>query len=186
MSENKKIKSVKLAKYYRTQFKEIKAGTVLKQSQSNPEYFLVDDKTEEGINYSVTSFFHKKDILECNTGLFEVEYEDEHFKYSEKADSYSQGIVDTLDIYYKKFLNALADWCDRNNYINDTYKILIGYNNCKNILTKSEAHSDYTNYGTICLNSYTSANLFIDEINREENKAVKEYYIEMLKSKRLV
>jgi len=171
MKENKKIKSVKLAKDYRTLITEIKAGAYL---SLNNGYW--------GINATI---FPIDAIINCKTGLFEFEYEqeDEHFEYSEKADSYSQVIVDTLDIYYKKFLNALADWCEK-KYPVFVVDILIGYNSFEEMLTVSKANKDY-HYGTIKLNNYDSTNLFISELNREENKAVKEYFINLLKSGRL-
>ena len=181
---NKKIKSVKLAKDYRTQFCEIKAGAVLERNVSNPEYFLLNSQTVQGVNYATTSFF-ERDMLDCKTGLFEIEYEEEeeHFEYPPKADSYSQGIADVLDLYYKKFLNALADWCDE-KYPAFKVDIIIGYKNYEGMLAMTEAFRHYC-FGTIKLNNYESASLFISELNRKENEAVREYYIELLKSGRL-
>ena len=71
---NKKIKSVKLAKDYRTQFCEIKAGTVFIQNLSNSDVFIQKNYSKEIYNFANGSFL-KKDILECKTGLFEIEYE---------------------------------------------------------------------------------------------------------------
>lgn len=104
--ENKKIKSVKLAKDYRTHTREYLKGTVL---TNNGRYWGVPDKLT----------FHIDDIINCDTGLFEIEYKDEHFEYV--PTTYSRGITDVLNERNKDFLNKLADWCDA-KFINKGFK----------------------------------------------------------------
>lgn len=181
---NKKIKSVKLAKDYRTQFCEIKAGAVLERNVSNPEYFLLNSQTVQGVKYATTSFF-ERDMLDCKTGLFEIEYEeeDEHFVFTGYP-------VCDYNIFFKNYLNALADWCDE-KFIIKGFKptklenpCVITYNQFSDALEWAykiiNRHS-----GNLVLNSNESAQLFIAELNRNENKAVKEYFINLLKSERL-
>ena len=182
---NKKIKSVKLAKDYRTAETEIKAG---KKLFSEGDYFCVTD-TEGRAN-----FFNINKINNCTTGLFEIEYEDEHFEYKEKLYSADKNFVDAVinadNLKNKNFLNALADWCDE-KFIIKGFKptklenpCVITYNQFSDALEWAykiiNRHS-----GNLVLNSNESAQLFIAELNRNENKAVKEYFINLLKSERL-
>ena len=175
---NKKIKSVKLAKDYRTQFCEIKAGAVLERNVSNPEYFLLNSQTVQGVNYATTSFF-ERDMLDCKTGLFEIEYEkeDEHFVFTGYP-------VCDYNIFFKNYLNALADWCDE-KYINKGEDYYAVYRNSYNDINITYSNIDICYIG-LKFDSYESAQLFIAELNREQNKAVKEYFINLLKSERLI
>ena len=182
---NKKIKSVKLAKDYRTADIEIKAGTEL--FPEGEDYCVID--TEGRAN-----FFNINKINNCTTGLFEIEYEDEHFEYKEKLYSADKNFVDAVinadNLKNKNFLNALADWCDE-KFIIKGFKptklenpCVITYNQFSDALEWAykiiNRHS-----GNLVLNSNESAQLFIAELNRNENKAVKEYFINLLKSERL-
>lgn len=175
---NKKIKSVKLAKDYRTAETEIKAG---KKLFSEGEYFCVTD-TEGRAN-----FFNINKINNCTTGLFEIEYEDEHFEYKEKLYSADKNFVDAVinadNLKNKNFLNALADWCDE-KYINKGEDYYAVYRNSYNDINITYSNIDICYIG-LKFDSYESAMLFLSELDRTENKAAKEYYIELLKSRRL-
>ena len=184
---NKKIKSVKLAKDYRTQFCEIKAGTVFIQNLSNSDVFIQKNYSKEIYNFANGSFL-KKDILECKTGLFEIEYEEEeHFEYQEKLYSADKNFVDAVinadNLKNKNFLNALADWCDE-KYINKGEDYYAVYRNSYNDINITYSNIDICYIG-LKFDSFESAMLFLSELDRAENKAAKEYYIELLKSRRL-
>ena len=60
---DREIKSVRLAKDYRTHTREYLKGTVL---TNNGRYWGVPDKLT----------FHIDDIINCDTGLFEIEYKE--------------------------------------------------------------------------------------------------------------
>lgn len=167
---NKKIKSVKLAKDYRTAHTEVTKGQTLAESNYYPNSWVIKDTK------GYDKFFHRSDIENNNTGLFEVEYEDEHFEFTGLP-------VSDYDSFFKNHLNALADWCEE-KYPAFKVDIIIGYKNYEGMLAMTEAFRHYC-FGTIKLNNYESASLFISELNRKENEAVREYYIELLKSGRL-
>lgn len=185
--ENKKIKSVKLAKDYRTAIKEILKG---QQLYYYNHYWSDAYNVFEKGNVS----FHESEVSENKTGLFEIEYYNEHFEYHEKLYSADKNFVDAVinadNLKNKNFLNALADWCDE-KFIIKGFKptklenpCVITYNQFSDALEWAykiiNRHS-----GNLVLNSNESAQLFIAELNRNENKAVKEYFINLLKSERL-
>ena len=89
--ENKKIKSVKLAKDYRTAIKEILKGQELYYYNN---YWTDACNIFEKGNVS----FHKSEILENKTGLFEIEYEDEHFEYHENLNTLETEVIKKFNL----------------------------------------------------------------------------------------
>jgi len=186
--KNKKIKSIKLAKDYRGLYREVLKGTVL-EKYSNA---YLPDIWRHG---DIISFYETQ-ILNNETGLFEIEYEDEHFEYV--PTTYSRGITDVLNERNKDFLNKLADWCDEkykpaNNF--NMFFILNEYSSLDNKQNLRIVELEKILSADCCiscecigikLNSVGSARLFVSELNREENKEAKEYYINLLKSRRLM
>ena len=180
--ENRKIKSVKLAKDYRTANKEILKG---QQLYYYNHYWNDAYNVFEKGNVS----FHESEVSENKTGLFEIEYYNEHFEYHEKLNSADKNFIDAVvnaeNQKNKDFLNQLADWCDAKCKfydINKHFLIALCGNNGLRSCTVSEW---LCGYGMILFNSFESAELFLSELSRDENKEVREYFINLPKSKRL-
>jgi len=161
------LKEVSLLNDYRTIDILIPAGTPLEYNlRLNPDYpWKLISKFGKYVNS-----YSEADIINCETNLFKFIKEPEGFVFD-------SGLT-------KHEFNRLADWCDElsrdvkkddNYYYSVTLK-----NNCIETYTSLDFH-----HIGIRFNSPKSAKLFIKELDKPENLAYKNYFIELFKRTRL-
>jgi len=159
--KNRKIKSVTLAKTYRDIHCEMQKGYKLFQT--------TDGNWTIGV-YTIDESL----IVENKTGLFSIEFEDEHWEDVYRVDGIKQNAR----------LNDLADWCEgKCEDVKDATYYLISYNNNPPALTYD--NWEFTTLQGMKFKSYKSAGLFISELSRSENKELYNYFVELLRKDRL-
>jgi hypothetical protein len=166
----RKIKSVKLSNDWRDKTHYILAGTKL--TNNNTSYWWLAD----------TISIHEDEIREDKTNLFNIEYEPEGFEFVPFGTRGFSGVFD-FDKLVKSELNRLANWCD--GQCGDCgYSYMIYYCNNTERFNMNSYSSGMIHQG-FKFNSQQSVELFITELSKSKNAEYKNYFINLLKAKRL-
>jgi hypothetical protein len=170
----KKIKSVKLAKDYRTEIQENLIGDKLKiknEGCCNEKWVLNPFKV-----------FTTYDVRQNRTGLFDIEYEPEEprFEFHQFCSQIPYG-KDVVEKINTTEFNRFVQWCRETMgqviYNKDNVLWYVIYDR---EIEKLKADSWYSMFGGVKFHNRGSANLFLKELTRPENRSWYDWYIKQL------